>query len=293
MSAEEVVRTSRPPKHLSDLDDQWLIETHFFGLSSFAKDGPYKGKKVLHNPKKRDEHIPPDVIMEAIDASVDALEGLIHASIRTGEHRVEYHDYDMDKWLEYCILETDRYPIIQVHSLQLVYGEDENAIVLWDIPLDMVQKGGANSLMGVLRILPQTGSYLGSGGVNPLLFGGMLNAHHAPSLFRIEYDYGLDGLPGDPDRKSLPAEIVRAIGLQAAIHPLNILGDLVIGAGVASYSISMDGISRSVNTTASAENAAFSARILQHHKELRGDINVQGLIPALQAKWRRTSIALL
>jgi len=86
---------------------------------------------------------------------------------------------------------------------------------------------------------------------------------------------------------------VRAIGLQAAIHPFNILGDLAIGAGIASMSVSVDGVSRSINTTASAENAAFSARIIQYHKELRGDANIQGLIPSLQAKWRRQPMALL
>ena len=38
-------------------------------------------------------------------------------------------------------------------------------------------------------------------------------------------------------------------------------GDLVIGAGIANISRSIDGLSQSIGTTASAENSAYSARI--------------------------------
>jgi len=282
-------RPPRAPRHLSDLDDQWLLRTHFFGLYREESDGTL----VLPNPQKKNEVLPADTINEAIEAAVDALEDVLQVSIRAYEQREEYHDYDRDLWHEYNILDLDKYPVIQVHSLTLQYGEDEGAQILWEVPRSMLQIHGQASLFGTLQILPQTGSFLGANGVNPLLFEGILNANYSPSFFKVVYDAGLDGLPADPKRRDLPASIVRAIGLQAAIHPLNILGDLQIGAGIASMSVSVDGISRSVNTTASAENAAFSARIIQHHKELRGDQNTPGLIPSLQSKWRRVPMALL
>jgi len=282
-------RPTREIKHLSDLDDQWLLRTHFFGLYREEEDGTL----VLPNPQKQNEVLPADTINEAIQAAIDALEDNLQVSIRTYEQREEFHDYDRDLWNEYSMMDLDKYPVIKVHSLTLQYGEGSDAQVLWEVPSSMLQIHGQASLFGTLQILPQVGAYMGANGVNPLLFSGILNANFAPSFFKVVYDAGLDGLPSDPKRDALPSSIVRAIGLQAAIHPLNILGDLQIGAGIASMSVSVDGISRSVNTTASAENSAFSSRIIQYHKELRGDQNTQGLIPSLQAKWRRVPMALL
>jgi hypothetical protein len=50
--------------------------------------------------------------------------------------------------------------------------------------------------------------------------------------------------------------------------PLNIAGDLIAGAGIATKSLSMDGLSQSISTTASATNAGYGARILQYNKHI-------------------------
>lgn len=289
-ASESKKKPLKKAQHISDLDDQWLIRTHFFGIPQRTLED---GRLVLVNPKKPAEYIEPVVLQEAIDAAIDNLEDTLHVSIRTYEQRKEYHDFDRDIWNEYNQLVLDKYPVVKLHSLAIVHGEDEDAVRLWEIPDEMLQIKGKGRLYGTVEVLPHAGSFFGAEGVNPLLFSGVLNVHHAPSMFEVIYTAGLDGLPGDGDRKPIPANLIRAIGLMAAIHPLNILGDLAIGVGIASRSISFDGISHSVNTTASAENAAFSARIIQHHKELRGDNQVQGLIPSLQTKWRRQPFALL
>jgi hypothetical protein len=62
--------------------------------------------------------------------------------------------------------------------------------------------------------------------------------------------------------------ILRAISLLAAMLPLNIAGDLIAGAGIASQSLSIDGLSQSIATTASATSAGYGARIIQYQKEL-------------------------
>lgn len=64
--------------------------------------------------------------------------------------------------------------------------------------------------------------------------------------------------------------IIKAILLIASMLPLNIAGDLIAGAGVASQSLSIDGLSQSINTTASATSAGYGARIIQYSKELAG-----------------------
>ena len=78
----------------------------------------------------------------------------------------------------------------------------------------------------------------------------------------------------------VPADIKRAIGYKASLLPLDIAGDLIGGAGVANYSISLDGLSQNLGTTSSATNSGFGSRVLQFERELKK------LLPALRARYR-------
>jgi hypothetical protein len=51
-----------------------------------------------------------------------------------------------------------------------------------------------------------------------------------------------------------PYDIKQAIGYKAALLPLDVAGDLIAGAGVASISSGFDGLHSSINTTSSATN---------------------------------------
>jgi len=55
----------------------------------------------------------------------------------------------------------------------------------------------------------------------------------------------------------------------ASIGPFNIFGDLIAGAGIATISLSLDGLSQNVGTTSSATNAGFGARIIQYLKQIK------------------------
>lgn len=82
-----------------------------------------------------------------------------------------------------------------------------------------------------------------------------------PDLMRIDYTAGF--LHG-----CVPQAIQDAIGFLAAINVLNIAGDLIAGAGIASSSVSLGGLSQSIATTSSATNAGYGARIIQYTKQL-------------------------
>lgn len=69
---------------------------------------------------------------------------------------------------------------------------------------------------------------------------------------------------------SWPQVFEDAIGLTASLLLLDTAGDLIVGAGIASKSISMDGLSQSINTTSSATNAGYGARVLSYGKRLKG-----------------------
>lgn len=95
-------------------------------------------------------------------------------------------------------------------------------------------------------------------GIIPQL--GYLGWRDIPNYWRCVYVTGFEKLPMD---------IVNAVGKLASIGLFNVGGDLVIGAGIASMSLGMDGFSQSINTTSSAENSAYSARIIMYQKELK------------------------
>lgn len=74
--------------------------------------------------------------------------------------------------------------------------------------------------------------------------------------------------------------IIKAVGLIAAIAPLDIAGDLIAGAGIANFSVGVDGLSQSIGTTASATSAGYGARIISFQNQLKA------LMPSLRAKYR-------
>jgi hypothetical protein len=62
------------------------------------------------------------------------------------------------------------------------------------------------------------------------------------------------------------------VGMIASMGPFNIAGDMIAGAGIASQSIGIDGLSQSVSTTSSATNAGYGARIIQYQKDVKDQI---------------------
>lgn len=60
---------------------------------------------------------------------------------------------------------------------------------------------------------------------------------------------------------TLPADLKQAIAIKAStLLLLHIAGDLILGAGIASQSLGVDGLSQSINTTSSAMYSGYSAR---------------------------------
>ena len=95
---------------------------------------------------------------------------------------------------------------------------------------------------------------------------------------------GNDGLTVAWTLSTLPADLRQIVGMVAATLAQLVAGDLIGGAGIASSSLSMDGLSQSINTTSSPENTGYSARV----KDLERQIKV--LLPALRGKYRMPNL---
>jgi len=125
----------------------------------------------------------------------------------------------------------------------------------------------ADAQSGQINLIPTHGTFsqilMGQGGsFLPLLYTGR---DYIPYIIAISYKTGF------PENE-VPYDLLNIMAMKASIGPLNIAGDLIAGAGIASKSISIDGLSQSVGTTSSATNSGYGARIIAYDKQIKEDL---------------------
>ena len=87
---------------------------------------------------------------------------------------------------------------------------------------------------------------------------------------------------------TLPADLKHAIGVKGAtLLLLHVAGDLILGAGIANQSLSVDGLSQSVGTTSSAMYSGYSSRVDMLEKQYTM------LIKALRAQYKITQFGVV
>lgn len=92
---------------------------------------------------------------------------------------------------------------------------------------------------------------------------GMHGRSFIPDFWRVAYCTGFDRVPED---------ILTVIGKYASILIFHQLGDIILGAGIANMSLSVDGLSQSIGTTSSATNAGYGARIIGYVSDVKRDL---------------------
>lgn len=183
----------------------------------------------------------------------------------------ERHDYGVD-YAQYAFLKLDHRPLIEVVSVKAVYPG--NAYPIIDFPKPWIQVHDKE--LGGVNLVPAAGSlaYFVGQQIPIVHFSG---AQLFPDLFRVEYRAGFE-------RGKVPANVKQLISLLACFNILNPAGDMLGGAGVASYSLSMGGLSQSISTTSSATNAGYGSRLIQYDKDMKR------LYPAIRAKYHGTGL---
>lgn len=174
---------------------------------------------------------------------------------------VEHHDYYRNDYWAYNFIKLDNCPVISVEEFAVRYPSGQSVIVF---PAEWFRLSPAE---GHIQIVPTAGTLseilVGQGGsFLPAIYNGL---DYLPQLFRVTYTAGFE------DGK-IPRNLTDLIGMFASLGPFNIFGDLIAGAGIASISLSMDGLSQSIGTTSSATNAGYGARIIQYLKQIREQI---------------------
>lgn len=207
-----------------------------------------------------------------IRSAQDWLEKKIPGISLCPKQKEEWHDYRLGDYVSYNFIKLFRYPLVSVESVAVQFPLSEN-ILEFDPSWYRAESVGSQinlfPTQGTFSsiILSQGGSYL------PLVYSGI---EYVPHMLRVTYTAGFK-------KGEIPPMLKELVGMKAAMGPLNIAGDLIAGAGVASKSISLDGLSQSVSTTSSATNSGYGARIGQYEKQIKDQlVGLQNYYTGLQ-----------
>jgi len=170
----------------------------------------------------------------------------------------ETHDYEFNDFLEYGFLKLHWAPVRSVSRYSIKFPMSSASL---DFDPSWLR---VNAMSGTINLIPTQGTLSNmligqGGGFLPMLYG---SNPYVPMVVEVDYSVGFKN-PG-----LIPADIREVIGMKAAMGPLNIAGDLLGGAGIASKSLSLDGLSESISTTSSPEFAGYGARINQYIKQI-------------------------
>lgn len=228
-----------------------LINTYLFGIDLVDQKG---------NP------FPKSLIVSYINSAVAYAESLFDITLTPIEVKGEHHDYERNDYLNWGYLQLWRKPVREITAVRLMYGTRPS----FEIPLDWL-KIDRNS--GKVQMFPASGT------VSSLIISGtgaIYGLHnmwsYAPQMWEIDYKAGME-------KGEMPAHLRELIYKKAVIGILQVWGDLILGAGIASQSVSIDGLSQSIGTTQSAMYGGASARC----EEYRNDI--QALIPVIRQQY--------
>lgn len=230
------------------VDVQTLKDIYLFGLDIKDNNGKAMPKKVYQR---------------YIDNAITMLEHYLDISITPVNDFIEDKDYHLNDYSDWGYMSLNNFPVRRIRKIEMVYFRDVagDPEVIQEIPLQWMR---VRNHSGVVRLIPnarfpanlqlsQAGSF----------FPEILRTDTVPDLWRVTYDYGFDS-------GRVPVMINSAIGYLAAVQALITGGNLIIGAGIAGSSISIDGLSQSIQTTQSAENSGYSATIKDYQRVLFG-----------------------
>lgn len=188
-----------------------------------------------------------------LDQSIESAEKLFDMKFSKSTITDERTDWDWRNAIQWSNITTRYTPLRTLTSVKYKFPSGSEVT----IPTDWFYA----TETGNINLVPSWGTFstfmITAGGYwYPTIY----QHDYIPGCVYLTYDAGFDAT-------DVPTDIVHYIGLMAAIPIFDILGDLILGAGIATQSIGIDGLSQGIGSTSSATNAGYGARIITYTKE--------------------------
>jgi len=206
----------------------------------------------------------PDIMYDfGIRAAISWLEAELNLDLRPID-RTERYDYEQRTFQEWGFIQLDHYPCREWdsanHYVKMYWPSASSA---YTFPQDWIR---LEKMAGQINLVPTSGSLAAAmiveGAVLPTVLS---RVPYVPRAIEVKYTSGFE-------YGTVPHNIRSIIGMRASYPVLNTAGDLIAGAGIANYSLSVDGLSQSVGTTSSATNAGYGSRLLRYGKEIKDQL---------------------
>lgn len=231
-----------------------LMEIYFFGVKVVDSNG---------------NEMPDSIIQHYIEAAQKEVENKLKIKFK----KQLFNDgmsYYRDSYKQTTPRINTRYPVNTPLSLTGFYRKIEQI----SYPKEWLgsSRNDDGIYMKRMSIVPTSGSAVGTSqdilltGITSSFFGSPGIVATLPDYWELQYVTGFDV-------DHYPSDIINVVGMMAAIPVLAIAGDLILGAGIASQSLSIDNISQSINSTASATNSGYGARIIEYRKSIEKSLD--------------------
>lgn len=221
-----------------------LLETYFYGIKIQDNDG-----KALSDT----------MIKFYIQAATEEVEQALDLKI-IPQMIEEDQDFWLQDWKAWGFLKLT-YPVRKPYKLQGFINDVKQI----DYPpewLSARKTTDGKLYFRNLYLVPTNGAATTNSvvfsGITPHL--GFFGNKQIPQYWSARYCTGFEDTPKD---------LLNYIGKLASINIFHILGDIIIGAGIASQSIGIDSLSQSIATTSSATNAGYGARIVGYLRDMK------------------------
>lgn len=217
-----------------------LIDNHFQGIDLMTYDGTPFSRTFL---------------VSSLNSAIDRAEQVFDICITPRDIKDELHDFEGNSLFDsYQYTPLFKRPVKEIESITYKMGNRQ----ILQIPKEWIQ---LDKRVGDVTIFPITGSV---NYINPALGVAVpyfMTRSYMPMAISVNYKAGME-------KDEIPHNLLDWIFKYAAITIFEVWGDQIIGAGIASASVSLDGLSQSIGTTQSAMYGGASARILEYRKDL-------------------------
>ena len=221
-----------------------LVERYFFGIPIKDPSGNVMSEKSLSF---------------YIKAASEQVEGYLNLKL-TRQIIEETLSYNFNDYYSWGFIPTS-FPVLQAHSLVGYIGSIQQVIY----PPEWLSVKRTNDPTGQHRavyLVPSVGTVghnsVVYNGISPVV--GWFGQQTIPNYWTLVYCTSF---------KETPSDILDFIGKLAAINVFYQLGDIILGPGIASQSIGIDGLSQSIGTTLSASKSGYGARVTSYIEDLK------------------------